>query len=443
MAACDSECRVGTGGGEPREEAAGPPPADDYAAANDWLERAAMKVERSLEEDAVLERAARIREEAGKQKLRKGPKNLAPRPAPKRKPAKTHWDYLLDEMVWLAKEFQKERRWKVSQSKKFANAAKRSKLDVVSRIEVRKQKELQALRKKASFMAHEVMTWWGKVEKLVMYKRKAIADEQHKKDLDDQLDFLVGQTEKYVSTLTQSLQNSKQQGGHPSPKRPRTMEDKRGRLQAGISTEPSEMDLVFDDEPGDEEYAPSEGEEGADDMGTLAEEEALAAREGGQKEREAQELAGLQADMGVPVEELRAQYGSGTAALLGEEDSEGEGGGAGPSSAPQDMFEDEPGDEEYAPSEGEEGADDMGTLAEEEALAAREGGQKEREAQELAGLQADMGVPVEELRAQYGSGTAALLGEEDSEGEGGGAGPSSAPQDMFEDEPGDEEYAPS
>jgi hypothetical protein len=33
---------------------------------------------------------------------------------------KTHWDYLLDEMVWLSTDFREERKWKIAMAKKIA-----------------------------------------------------------------------------------------------------------------------------------------------------------------------------------------------------------------------------------------------------------------------------------------------------------------------------------
>ena len=39
---------------------------------------------------------------------------------------KTHWDYLLDEMVWLATDFYQERHWKQAAAKHFAHACQAS-----------------------------------------------------------------------------------------------------------------------------------------------------------------------------------------------------------------------------------------------------------------------------------------------------------------------------
>lgn len=57
---------------------------------------------------------------------------------------------------WLAKEFSKERGWKIKQARKYAGAAQRSNMDVESRVLVRQREEEKALRKRASWIAKEV-----------------------------------------------------------------------------------------------------------------------------------------------------------------------------------------------------------------------------------------------------------------------------------------------
>ena len=59
-------------------------------------------------------------------------------------------------MQWLAKEFAKERKWKIQQSKKYAGAAQRSNMDLESRVIVRQKEEEKALRKRAAWIAKEV-----------------------------------------------------------------------------------------------------------------------------------------------------------------------------------------------------------------------------------------------------------------------------------------------
>lgn len=65
----------------------------------------------SLQENQIHQRIADLRKE-GLWSLRRLPKlQEAPRP-------KSHWDYLLEEMQWMATDFAQERRWKVAAAKK-------------------------------------------------------------------------------------------------------------------------------------------------------------------------------------------------------------------------------------------------------------------------------------------------------------------------------------
>lgn len=80
------------------------------------------------EKEEILRRAAAIR-------ARRGARVPAPAAEPPRK--KAFWDYLLDEMQWMAKEFASERKLKLRQCKAVALKASRSNLDVASRAEAR------------------------------------------------------------------------------------------------------------------------------------------------------------------------------------------------------------------------------------------------------------------------------------------------------------------
>ncbi|KAK4404935.1 protein PHOTOPERIOD-INDEPENDENT EARLY FLOWERING 1 [Sesamum angolense] len=50
---------------------------------------------------------------------------------------KTHWDHVLEEMVWLSKDFESERKWKLAQAKKVAIRASKGMLDQATRGEKR------------------------------------------------------------------------------------------------------------------------------------------------------------------------------------------------------------------------------------------------------------------------------------------------------------------
>lgn len=64
-----------------------------------------------LQEAQVMQRIAELRKE-GLWSAKRLPKVQEP---PR---YKTHWDYLLDEMQWLAADFSQERRWKKAAARK-------------------------------------------------------------------------------------------------------------------------------------------------------------------------------------------------------------------------------------------------------------------------------------------------------------------------------------
>lgn len=79
---------------------------------------------------------------------------------------KTHWDHVLEEMVWLSKDFESERKWKLAQAKKVAIRASKSLLDHATRGEKKVKEEEQRLRKIAVNISKDVKKFWVKIEKL-------------------------------------------------------------------------------------------------------------------------------------------------------------------------------------------------------------------------------------------------------------------------------------
>lgn len=72
-----------------------------------------------MQENQIHQRIADLRKE-GLWSLRRLPKlQEAPRP-------KSHWDYLLEEMQWMATDFAQERRWKVAAAKKVGLGRRQS-----------------------------------------------------------------------------------------------------------------------------------------------------------------------------------------------------------------------------------------------------------------------------------------------------------------------------
>ncbi|KAL6011466.1 Pharynx and intestine in excess protein 1 [Asimina triloba] len=207
----------------------------------------------------------------------KGPKKLDPEPKAKRQKTldaprgplrpKTHWDHVLEEMIWLSKDFESERKWKLALAKKVAIRASKSMLDEGTREE-----------KKAK----------------VLYKHQLELDERKKKALDKQLDFLLGQTERYSTMLAENL------GDISVPSKPFHLEPVLEHL-ADQSKGPPESQLEAAENDGD--YGEDSEDESDDDEHTIEEDEAHIT-----EEERREELAALQDEIDLPLEELLKCY---------------------------------------------------------------------------------------------------------------------------------------
>ncbi|MFS7990000.1 putative DNA helicase chromatin remodeler HSA family [Helianthus anomalus] len=137
-------------------------------------------------------------------------KALEPPKEPQR--PKTHWDHLIEEMVWLSKDFESERKFKLALAKKTAIRASKGMVDQATREERKAKEEELRMKKVALNISKDVKKFWTKIEKLashfyafnhhgfvVQYKHRLELDQKKKKALDKQLDFLLGQTERLDS----------------------------------------------------------------------------------------------------------------------------------------------------------------------------------------------------------------------------------------------------
>ena len=157
--------------------------------------------ERAKHEASILQKIAGLRRE-GLWSIKRLPKLCEP------KRPKAHWDYLLDEMMWMSTDFQQERKWKKAVSKKISGAVQKYFKDKEIKADVAEREELKRMRKNAANVAREIMNFWKNVEKVVEYKLKTIDEEKRKKELDMHLNFIVDQTEKYSSRLMKGLSSS-------------------------------------------------------------------------------------------------------------------------------------------------------------------------------------------------------------------------------------------
>ncbi|RZC25456.1 Protein PHOTOPERIOD-INDEPENDENT EARLY FLOWERING 1 isoform D [Glycine soja] len=215
---------------------------------------------------------------------------------------KTHWDHVLEEMVWLSKDFESERKWKLAQAKKVALRASKGMLDQATRGEKKMKEEEQRLRKVALNISKDVKKFWTKIEKLVLYKHQMELDEKKKKALDKQLEFLLGQTERYSTMLAENLVDPYKSAENNSAEHHMSIQCKDVH---DVINEPKEADVEYqsDAADNDEEYDVQYDDESEDDERTIEQDEALIT-----KEERQEELAALRDEMDLPIEELLKRY---------------------------------------------------------------------------------------------------------------------------------------
>uniref|UniRef100_A0A3Q1JB53 Uncharacterized protein n=1 Tax=Anabas testudineus TaxID=64144 RepID=A0A3Q1JB53_ANATE len=121
------------------------------------------QVEQAKLESQVHQRISELRKE-GQWSASRLPKLVeASRP-------KSHWDYLLEEMQWMAADFAQERRWKEAAAKKLVRTCARYHQEQ-KKTEERSQKEREIhLRHIASTIAREVEFFWSNIEQVVEIK---------------------------------------------------------------------------------------------------------------------------------------------------------------------------------------------------------------------------------------------------------------------------------
>lgn len=118
---------------------------------------------------------------------------------------KAHWDYVLEEMAWMAHDFAEERRFKMALARRVSKEILRYHQIRRTRDERKARQEELGLRRLASSIARDVLNFWQAVEKLVRHKHQTRLDQRKREVLDKHLDFLVGQTERYSTMLAEEL----------------------------------------------------------------------------------------------------------------------------------------------------------------------------------------------------------------------------------------------
>nr|XP_004211288.1 unnamed protein product [Hydra vulgaris] len=259
---------------------------------------------------------------------------------------KSHWDFLLEEMQWLAADFAQEKKWKRNMGRKISRAVLKYHQDQASQNKRAQNEEKVRLRRIASGISKEVRIFWQQIEKVACYKQQSRQEEQRKKALDLHLNFIVDQTERYSSWLVEGMKESTS-----SP---------------------------FSSKLSDNEFEPESDID--DDETTIAEEENQS------NEKYEDELEALRRESEMPIEDLINAIPENILTKIGQKEiSESE--------SDETSSDDE--SDEYVLSEDEEDVED--TLDAEE----KYGDSNHKE--ELEQLQRDSELPINELIKLYGS----------------------------------------
>ncbi|XP_012528465.1 helicase domino isoform X3 [Monomorium pharaonis] len=332
-------------------------------------------VEKAKQEAYVMQRIAELQRE-GLWSERRLPKVQEPTRT------KAHWDYLLEEMVWLAADFAQERKWKKAAAKKCARMVQ--KYFQEKAIQAQKAEKSQELRLKkiASLVAKEIKTFWANVEKLVEYKQHTRLEEKRKKALDQHLNFIVGQTEKYSTWLTEGL--NKTDGPQSIP--------------ASINSSRISSPVPLGKCHSDEEFQPNQSSDDDEETIAKAEEEMKATNH-----KEEVEL--LKRESEIPLEDLLKD--------LPPDYLENRNRSLSPQTATNEEHENEEAvdaDTDFIAASGES-SDEEDTIMEEERLE----GEIDHK-RELDELKADNEMSIDELAAKYANMSDMLMNVEETEG---------------------------
>uniref|UniRef100_A0A914W4C5 Helicase domino n=1 Tax=Plectus sambesii TaxID=2011161 RepID=A0A914W4C5_9BILA len=119
--------------------------------------------------------------------------------------SKTHWDYLLEEMRWMAMDFAQERRFKVNASRKFASTIARLARDKEQETMRADQRAIKEAKRVCALLAKMVREFWVNVDKVVDARAQGIIEAKKRKALDQHLDFIVGQADKFSSMVQEGM----------------------------------------------------------------------------------------------------------------------------------------------------------------------------------------------------------------------------------------------
>uniref|UniRef100_A0A915PWC4 Uncharacterized protein n=1 Tax=Setaria digitata TaxID=48799 RepID=A0A915PWC4_9BILA len=118
---------------------------------------------------------------------------------------KTHWDYLLEEMRWMAIDFRQERTFKRQAAKKFSSQIARMLRDREQEKERSEQRAVREAKRVCALIAKMVRDFWQNVDRVVDLRAQEIIESMKRKALDQQLEMMVGHADKLSEMVQEGL----------------------------------------------------------------------------------------------------------------------------------------------------------------------------------------------------------------------------------------------
>ncbi|CAK4368428.1 unnamed protein product [Aphanomyces euteiches] len=319
-----------------------------------------------------------------------------------------HWDFLLQEMQWMATDFSQERKWRVRKAKTLSLSVtsyynKKATANARNRVQ-----EEQNRKRFAAKIGRDVKKFWLKVDKLVAHQVKTTEEERQKAAMEAQLQFLINQTEKYAAALANTFaldkaadsedeSMSQQDAASESDfecSDPDVLDDESTieaeeqaqskadvDMEVALLNEESTMSIeelrqMYAADPLDDPVSPeNESDYGDDAKDEEDDESTIEVEEKAQSKADVDdEVALLNEESDLPIEELRAKHAT-------NQDEE---------EVPRDD------DSDYGDDDSVDGEDDESTIEAEEKAQS-----KTDVDEEVALLNVESTMSIEELRAKY------------------------------------------
>ncbi|GMT19309.1 hypothetical protein PFISCL1PPCAC_10606, partial [Pristionchus fissidentatus] len=118
---------------------------------------------------------------------------------------KTHWDYVLEEVKWMANDFRQERIWKRGAARKLATTIARQRREKEMEIEKAEIRAIKDERRSCAMIAKMIRDFWINVDKVVDHRKQTIIESKKRKALDQHLQFIVGEADKLSQVVAEGI----------------------------------------------------------------------------------------------------------------------------------------------------------------------------------------------------------------------------------------------